>query len=61
MAKYKVTMKVEGYFKVEVEAENVEQARQNASDAFYDADFGELKDIDANIVNVKDEDNIWHY
>ena len=61
MAKYKVTMKVEGYFEVEVEAENVEQARRNASDAFYGADFGELKDIDADIVSVVDGDNNWHY
>ena len=61
MAKYKVTMKVEGCFEVEVDAKNVEQARRNASDAFYGADFGELKDIDANIVNVEDEDTIWNY
>lgn len=61
MDKYKVTMKVEGYFEVEVEAENVEQARRNASDAFYGADFGELKDIDADIISVEDEDTIWNY
>lgn len=61
MDKYKVTMKVEGYFEVDVEAENVEQARRSASDAFYGADFGELKDIDANIVSVENEDNIWNY
>lgn len=61
MDKYKVTMKVEGRFKVEVDAENGRQARQLASDAFYGADFGELKDIDADIVSVVDGDNNWHY
>lgn len=61
MDKYKVTMKVEGYFEVEVEAENVDQARRTAIDKYYDADFGQLKDSDAKIVVVEDEDNIWHY
>lgn len=61
MDKYKVTMKVEGYFNVEVEAENVDQARRTAIDKYYAADFGQLKDSDAKIVVVEDEDNIWHY
>lgn len=61
MAKYKVTMKVEGYFEVEVEAENVDQARRIAIDKYYGADFGQLKDPDAKIVVVEDEDNVWHY
>lgn len=61
MDKYKVTMKVEGYFNVEVDAENVDQARRTAIDKYYGADFGQLKDPDAKIVVVEDEDNIWHY
>lgn len=61
MDKYKVTIKVEGYFEVEVEAENVDQARRTAIDKYYGADFGQLKDSDAKIVVVEDEDNIWHY
>lgn len=61
MDKYKVTMKVDGFFEVQVEAENVEQARQFASDALYGADFGELEDIVADIVSVEDKDNIWYY
>ena len=61
MDKYKVTMKVEGCFEVEVEAENVDQARRSAIDKYCDADFGQLKDPDAKIVMVEDEDNIWHY
>lgn len=61
MDKYKVTMKVEGYFNVEVEAETVDQARRTAIDKYYAADFGQLKDPDAKIVVVEDEDNIWHY
>ena len=61
MDKYKVTIKVEGYFEVEVDAENVDQARRTAIDKYYGADFGQLKDPDAKIVVVEDEDNIWHY
>ena len=61
MEKYKVTMKVEGCFEVEVEAENVDQPRQTAIDKYYDADFGQLKDSDAKIIMVEDEDNIWYY
>lgn len=61
MEKYKVTMKVEGYFEAEVDAENVDQARRTAIDKYYGADFGQLKDSDAKIVVVEDEDNIWHY
>ena len=54
-------MKVEGCFEVEVDTENVDQARQTAIDKYYGADFGQLKDSDAKIVVVEDEDNIWHY
>ena len=61
MEKYKVTMKVEGCFEVEVDAENVDQARQTAIDKYYGADFGQLKDSDAKIDVVEDEDNIWYY
>ena len=61
MEKYKVTMNVDGYFEVEVEAENVDQARRAAIDKYCDADFGQLKDPDAKIVVVEDEDNVWHY
>lgn len=61
MDRYKVTMKVEGYFNVEVDAENVDQARRTAIDKYCAADFGQLKDSDAKIVVVEDEDNIWHY
>ena len=61
MAKYEVKIKVEGYIEVDVEAENVDKARRAAIDAYYGADFGELKDPDAKIVTVEDENNIWHY
>lgn len=61
MDKYKVTIKVEGYFEVDVDAENVDQARRTAIDKYCDADFGQLKDPDAKIVVVEDEDNVWHY
>lgn len=61
MAEYKVKIKIEGYIEADVEAESVEQARRDAIEAFYEADFGELKDADAKIVTIMDENNIWHY
>ena len=61
MEKYKVTMTVEGCFEVEVEAENVDHARRTAIDKYCDADFGQLKDPDAKMIMVEDEDNVWHY
>lgn len=61
MAEYKVKIKVEGYIEVEVEAESVEKARRDSIEAFYEADFGELKDPDAKVVTVEDGDNIWYY
>lgn len=62
--KYYVTVKVSGEYIVEVEAESFEDAKLKAIDAYYDADFGELTEIDANEVYsacTEDGDLEEHY
>ena len=43
---YSITMRVEGRYNVEVEAESLDEAIQKASDAVCEANFGELEDTD---------------
>lgn len=54
--KYVVTMAVDGRYTCEVEAASIEEAKEQASKAFFDADFGDLEDIDAECVNVENEE-----
>lgn len=55
MAKYTVDFNVNGYFTVEVEAESIEKAKEEATNAICDADFGVLEDIDSYPLHVLDE------
>ena len=55
MSKLYVTMKVEGRFIVEVDTNDVQKAKELASEIYSDANFGELSDIDAETINVQDE------
>ena len=48
--KYYVTVKISGEYIAEVEAASFEDAKEKAIDAYYDADFGDLTEIDANEV-----------
>lgn len=50
-----VNMKIEGRFLAEVEADNPREAIEKSINNFYDADFGQLTDIERDIVNVEDE------
>lgn len=50
-----VTMKIEGYFTTGVEADNPKEAIKKAIDNFYEADFGQLADIEGDAVKVEDE------
>ena len=60
--KYWVTMRIDGRFTCEVEANSLEEARDKAAVKYYDADFGELECIDAEAVNAETEDGIlWDY
>lgn len=41
--KYAVSMRVRGYYTVEVEAESLEEAKKLAEQAWSEVDFGELE------------------
>jgi hypothetical protein len=56
MAKYIVSMAVDGRIDVEVEAESTKEAFKAAIGAFIDADLEDMEVIDAKPVNVSDED-----
>lgn len=56
MAKYIVSMAVDGRIDVEVEAESTEEAFKSAQEAFMDADLKGMEVIDSKPVNVSDED-----
>ena len=62
--KYYVTVKISGEYIAKVEAESFEDAKLKAIDAYYDADFGDLIEIDANEVYsawTEDGDFEEHY
>lgn len=60
--KYQITMTVEGKFTCEVDAKNLEEAKEKAEYEFSEADFGELFDIEAETTNAEDEDgNFYRY
>lgn len=56
MAKYIVSMAVDGRIDVEVEAGSTKEAFRAAEVAFMDADMKDLDVIDSKPVNVYDED-----
>ena len=59
--KYYVTYKIDARYIAEVEAENIEEAKQKAEVKFLDADFGEAEDIDGEAIIVEDNngDYVW--
>ena len=59
--KYYVTYKIDARYIAEVEAENIEEAKQKAEDKFLDADFGNAEDIDGEAIIVEDDngDYVW--
>ena len=61
--KYYVTYKIEARYVAEVEADDVDEARDKAIDEYMNADFGEACDIEAEPVIVEDEngDYVWEY
>lgn len=50
MKRFEFTQKVTGYVVIGVEAENEEDAIKEADDEFSEMDFGELWNIDSEIV-----------
>lgn len=53
---YVVCMSVDGYVEVEVKAESPEEASKVACDKVGGFDFGPLKSVEWNTLNVSDED-----
>lgn len=56
MAKYIVSMAVDGRIDVEVDAESVAEAFKVAEDAFMEADLKNMEVVDSRPVNCLDED-----
>lgn len=59
--KYSIAMQVRGYYIVDVEAKNVEEAKTKAENAWAEADFGELSDIEGRAYKATDESDNEHY
>ena len=59
--KYYVTYKIDARYIVEVEAENIEEAKKQGESKFVNADFGEAEDIDGEAIVVEDNngDYVW--
>lgn len=68
MSNYKVTIKAEAYYDIDVvDAKNIEQAKKIAMKAYrtmkecHGSDLGKPYGTDAKIIMVEDKDTIWHY
>lgn len=59
--KYYVTYAIAARFVAEVEADNLELAKKEAQNQYWDADFGVAADIDGEQIIVEDENGnyIW--
>ena len=53
--KYYVTYKIDARYVTEVEADNLEEAREKAVSEYLNADFGVAEDIDGEQIVVEDE------
>lgn len=54
--KYYVTLTVNARAVIEVDADNIEEAVSKAENEFTEFDIGDLECVDADPVNVEDED-----
>lgn len=61
MQRYYVTYRVDARYLVEVEAENIEEAKRKAESKWYSADFGVAEDIGGEQTIIEDEDGniLW--
>ena len=61
--KYYVTYKIEARYVAEVDADDVDEARDKAIDKYMNTDFGEACDIEAEPIIVEDENGnyVWEY
>lgn len=53
--KYYVGIAIDGRVYVEVEADNFDEAKEKAIETFVDMDFGQLENIEAEVINAEDE------
>ena len=54
--KFYVTYRIDARFTAEVEANTEEEAKEKSVSVWYEADFGQAKDVDGEIVSVEDEE-----
>ena len=54
--KYWVRFRIDARYETEVEADSLEEAKELATDNYIDADLGEARDIEGEIVSVEDAD-----
>ena len=52
---YYVKFKIDARFVADIEADSIEEAKQKATIAYQNADFGEAEDIDGEIIIIEDE------
>ena len=59
--KYFVRFKIDARYETEVDAESLEEAKTIATDNYVDADFGEVRDIEGEIISIEDHDGnfLW--
>lgn len=59
--KYYVSYKIDARYVAEVEANSLEEALKKATEKYYDADFGEAKDVDGEAIIIEDENGnyVW--
>lgn len=57
--RYVVGIAIDGRYYARVDAENPDEAKKKAIEAYMDADFGELECIDCIPVNAEDENGNW--
>ena len=58
---FTVGMTVKGRFYKTIKANSFEEAAKLAEEAYYDADFGDLKDIDMEIISATDENDAYYF
>lgn len=55
---YMVTIRVEGSFVANVEAESIEEAIEQAKKEFKNTSFGDLREVSGNVTSVDDEEGL---
>lgn len=55
--KYMVVFKIDARYYAEVDVDNLDEAKEIATEKYYDAHFGEAEDIDGELINIIDEED----